>query len=248
METATFGLRSYRGETSRHAHPCHHQLILPRGGGMLLSAAGREGRVTGAWGALVPAGESHAFQADTGAAFLVLDLPAAASPFDTDTLQRLGEQVFFPLPPAAWHLAEAAGAQAAHAPHRLADAWRDWAALLSQALGDARPPRPAAVLARLRACVEAELARPLTVAELARRAGVSERTLQAVCRAELGVGPHGYVMQRRLARARALLAQTALPLAEVAAAAGYADQSALARAVRAGCGMTPLQYRRGQRG
>ncbi|MCE7075302.1 cupin domain-containing protein, partial [Bordetella bronchiseptica] len=110
METARFGLRSYRGETSRHAHPCHHQLILPRGGGMLLSAAGREGRVTGAWAALVPAGESHAFQADTGAAFLVLDLPAAASPFDTDTLHRLGEQVFFPLPPAAWHLAEAAGA------------------------------------------------------------------------------------------------------------------------------------------
>ena len=52
-----------------------------------------------------------------------------------------------------------------------------------------------------------------------------------------GQSPHAWVMQRRLARARALLADERLPLAQVAADAGYAHLSHLNAALqRAGLG------------
>jgi AraC family transcriptional regulator len=52
-----------------------------------------------------------------------------------------------------------------------------------------------------------------------------------------GLSPHAWVMQRRLAKARALLADERLPLAQVAADAGYAHLSHLNAALqRAGLG------------
>jgi AraC family transcriptional regulator len=53
------------------------------------------------------------------------------------------------------------------------------------------------------------------------------------------------VAARRLDRARALLRETALPLADVAAACGYAGASHLSRHVKAATGATPGQLRRG---
>ena len=45
-------------------------------------------------------------------------------------------------------------------------------------------------------------------------------------------------------RARAWLAQSALPIAEIALRAGFSEQSALTRAMRKECGQTPVAYRR----
>ena len=54
--------------------------------------------------------------------------------------------------------------------------------------------------------IETNLSKPVTLADLAAAAGVSERTLQAAFRSELGTTPMSYLRDQRLERARADLA------------------------------------------
>jgi AraC-like DNA-binding protein len=63
----------------------------------------------------------------------------------------------------------------------------------------------------------------------------------------VGLPPHAYHVQLRVARAARLLAAGA-PLSGAAFGAGFADQSHLSRKFKAAYGMTPLQFVRGVRG
>ena len=54
-----------------------------------------------------------------------------------------------------------------------------------------------------------------------------------------------YAAEVRTSRARELLRQTALPVAQVAESLGYASQGAFARSFRRGTGLTPTAFRRG---
>jgi transcriptional regulator GlxA family with amidase domain len=56
--------------------------------------------------------------------------------------------------------------------------------------------------------------------------------------------PGEYLIAARLRRAAELLSDARLPLAEVALASGFADQSHLGRRFRSGYGVTPGEYRR----
>ncbi|HKS25729.1 MAG TPA: AraC family transcriptional regulator [Thermoanaerobaculia bacterium] len=82
------------------------------------------------------------------------------------------------------------------------------------------------------------------LATLARTAGVHEvhlaRTFRAVHRCTIG----DYFRTIRLARAVALLRDARRPLAEVALACGFSDQSHLCREVKRATGATPAQLRR----
>lgn len=60
-----------------------------------------------------------------------------------------------------------------------------------------------------------------TLAELAPRLGVGERYLRKLFQRELGVSPQALVLNQRLLFAKKLLAETALPVTEVAFAAGF---------------------------
>jgi transcriptional regulator GlxA family with amidase domain len=62
-------------------------------------------------------------------------------------------------------------------------------------------------------------------------------------RTSVGMPPHRYLVERRVARARELLASTNMPLAEIALAAGFSDQSHFARRFREHVGTTPRAYR-----
>ena len=59
----------------------------------------------------------------------------------------------------------------------------------------------------------------------------------------LGMTPHAYLVQRRLALARSLLAG-GQSIAEAATAAGFADQAHLTRVFRRCLGYTPAAYAR----
>ncbi|MCZ2826204.1 MULTISPECIES: helix-turn-helix domain-containing protein [unclassified Modestobacter] len=96
--------------------------------------------------------------------------------------------------------------------------------------------------------VEEDLAGPLSVAELAALAAVSEFHFSRQFRAATGASPHQYVLSRRLARARQLLTSTDLPIAAVAARCGFADQSHLTRHLRRAGGATPAAVRAAGRG
>lgn len=84
----------------------------------------------------------------------------------------------------------------------------------------------------------------LTLPALAREAHLSEFHFARMFRASMGCTVHDWVAARRLGRARALLCETRLPLADIAAACGYAGASHLSRHVKAATGATPGQLRR----
>jgi AraC family transcriptional regulator len=93
--------------------------------------------------------------------------------------------------------------------------------------------------------VEDNLAAPLALADLAALAHVSPFHFARLFRASTGRSPHAYVVERRVARAQELLTRTGLPIVEVAAACGFADQSHLTRQVVRHLGRTPSALRRG---
>jgi transcriptional regulator GlxA family with amidase domain len=58
-----------------------------------------------------------------------------------------------------------------------------------------------------------------------------------------GVTPHHYLTRKRLELAQALLTKTELPVSEIAYAAGFSDQSHLARHFRHVLRTTPRAFR-----
>ncbi|MEZ0106867.1 AraC family transcriptional regulator of adaptative response / DNA-3-methyladenine glycosylase II [Catenulispora sp. EB89] len=81
------------------------------------------------------------------------------------------------------------------------------------------------------------------VAALARTLAVSERHLHRVLVAELGVGPLTLARSRRAQTARLLLESTALPVSDVAFAAGYGSIRQFNDSVREAFGATPSDIR-----
>jgi AraC-like DNA-binding protein len=84
------------------------------------------------------------------------------------------------------------------------------------------------------------------VSDVARAAGISAGHLHALFRAHVGRAPRSLISTRRLEEARRLLAETELPIAEVALRCGFADQASLTHAVRRELGTTPGGLRRRQ--
>jgi transcriptional regulator of acetoin/glycerol metabolism/AraC-like DNA-binding protein len=104
-----------------------------------------------------------------------------------------------------------------------------------------------AAMRRVREYVDAHLGASMDLAMLAGIAGVSIHHFARGFKQSAGVTPHHYLVQKRVERARDLLAQTDLPLSEIAYAVGFSDQSHLARHFRQMLGVTPGQFRWVQR-
>lgn len=83
----------------------------------------------------------------------------------------------------------------------------------------------------------------LSVAALARRAGMSERTFARAFQAETGSTPAAYVEALRIEAARELLETSDLTVAEVARRVGLRSPERLHRAIRRRLGTTPDRYR-----
>jgi AraC family transcriptional regulator of adaptative response / DNA-3-methyladenine glycosylase II len=82
------------------------------------------------------------------------------------------------------------------------------------------------------------------VAGLARRIGVSDRHLRRLFETQFGVSPLQYLQTRRLLAAKQLLADTRLPLAQVAFASGFASVRRFNAAFAAHYGLNPGALRR----
>jgi AraC-like DNA-binding protein len=96
-------------------------------------------------------------------------------------------------------------------------------------------------IATARDMIDADPANSVTLADLARAAGLSKfQLIRAFCKAT-GLTPHAYLMQRRIALARRLIANRT-PLAEAAFAAGFADQSHMTRIFVRKYGVSPRLY------
>jgi transcriptional regulator GlxA family with amidase domain len=106
----------------------------------------------------------------------------------------------------------------------------------------ARPARRAE-LRELQRWVPDHLHEDLSVAALAARAGMSERTFVRAWRDETGTTPAAYVESVRLEAARRLLETTDLTVDAVAREVGLVRADRLHRAVRRRLGTTPASYR-----
>lgn len=111
---------------------------------------------------------------------------------------------------------------------------------------DVALPRRGALGHRLDAVrdyIEANLAHPIQLAELAALANVGVKRLGAIFAAETGCSPQLYVLHRRIARAKRLLRDPELSLAQIAYAVGFADADQLSRVFRRVTGAGPSAYR-----
>jgi transcriptional regulator GlxA family with amidase domain len=91
--------------------------------------------------------------------------------------------------------------------------------------------------------MERRLASPAPRNELAKAAGVSVRQLERLFTAHLGVTIEQHYLSVRLAKARALLQQTSMPVVEVSAECGFASASHFARMYRRAFDVPPSQDR-----
>ncbi|MBE1878723.1 AraC family transcriptional regulator [Myceligenerans pegani] len=107
-----------------------------------------------------------------------------------------------------------------------------------------REPPPASTARNARDLLDADPTRPIRLAEIADRIGVTVPHLVRAFTREFGLPPHRYLVGRRLdlARRRLLAGE---PAADVAAATGFHDQAHLARHFRRLLRTTPGRYQRG---
>jgi AraC family transcriptional regulator len=99
---------------------------------------------------------------------------------------------------------------------------------------------------RLRLAIEFmhdNFGRELALEEIASAAYLSEYHFARLFKQITGVTPHVYLANVRLERARKLLADTALPISEIASMVGYQSQSHFSKMFRSVTGITPRAYR-----
>lgn len=91
--------------------------------------------------------------------------------------------------------------------------------------------------------IEDNLHKPLGVPELAWHAGMSRVKFTRAFKSFVGLSPHRFVLERRVAKARRLLSSTQRSLTEIAYAAGFSSQSHMTSTFRRYVGTTPRAYR-----
>lgn len=96
---------------------------------------------------------------------------------------------------------------------------------------------------RLREFIDAHLAEPLSLGQLAGLCALSEYHFARMFHLSFGLPPHRYLLNRRLAHAQQLLRQTRLPFGEIALACGFASASHFSNRFRQAFAATPGQYR-----
>jgi transcriptional regulator GlxA family with amidase domain len=91
--------------------------------------------------------------------------------------------------------------------------------------------------------MEAHIDEPLSIAEIARRAEVTSRTLESIFRKSIGETPGAYYLRLRLNAARRLVLDTHLAMADIAARTGFSSASTFSRTFSKAFGDAPARLR-----
>jgi len=103
-------------------------------------------------------------------------------------------------------------------------------------------------LARAIAFIRAGAATPIQVSDVLREVPVSRSWLERRFQETLGRSPAEEIRRVRLERTKQLLADTDLPVPQIAAAAGFGSREYFAHAFKLSTGLTPREFRRRVRG
>jgi AraC family transcriptional regulator len=119
----------------------------------------------------------------------------------------------------------------------------------AQRQDESSPPRPGSITGnRLRLLdefIDAGLDGPLGVTAMAQLLGLSEGYFMRAFRTTTGTSPHAYLINRRLAKARALMRDSTARLSDIALTCGFNSQAHMATVFRQRLGVSPGQLRRG---
>ena len=91
--------------------------------------------------------------------------------------------------------------------------------------------------------IEARLESKLTLQELASSVGLSVGFFSRAFKAATGMAPQYYIIERRVARARSLVATTKWDLSEISHASGFASHAHMTATFRSRLGVSPNQLR-----
>ena len=98
-------------------------------------------------------------------------------------------------------------------------------------------------LERVLQCIETRLAEPILLQELAAEIHMSPFHFARMFKLSTGRSPHAFLTAQRMERAKRLLADSALPLGEVANRIGYQTQAHFTGVFHRQVGTTPKVYR-----
>lgn len=101
---------------------------------------------------------------------------------------------------------------------------------------------------RTREIIESRLSEKITLADIAREFHLSADHFGRLFKRAAGVTLYQFIIRCRVDRARTMLAETAVPIVDIATECGFADQVHLTRAFGRIVGTTPAAYRRSRRG
>jgi AraC-like DNA-binding protein len=237
----TVAVRSYDGVAASDSHSAYHQIVLGIDGGMEMAVGNLAALVDVTLGMVVPAGERHDYLGVGLNRQLVIDVPVDALTlpprlFETASLIRIDSRFQQWVVRTALH---------SGSPDRFAH-WQAAAYLCDALLARAGVQSgPRFTLPRVDAFLRARLAEPLSIADLAAHCGYGVRTFHDRFVAEFGVTPYRYLLRLRTEQAARLMNDTRRALADIAAATGFTDQSALTHAFVARFGITPGKWRGG---
>ena len=92
--------------------------------------------------------------------------------------------------------------------------------------------------------IDTNLCQDLSLEVLATVVGMSTSQFVRAFKATVGQSPHAWVLTHRLTRAKALLADTQHPIAQIALDCGFSSQSHMTTVFSKQLGITPKQYRK----
>jgi len=221
-------------------------------------------------GEVIAVGDGHGLAAAEGwAVFFPPDVLQAGTPGAFRSWQA--HPLLFPFVRGA-----AGGAQRLHVPPAERAAWSERFGALDRELRERRDSYPEAVLAHLTLLlvsvsrlaadvagdlrrkdepllarvfdlVEARYPEPISLDDVAAAVGLSPGHLTTVVARKTGRTVQQWIIERRMAEARRLLAETDLTMDAVGTRVGYRDPSYFIRSFKRTHGVTPLQWRRAGR-
>ncbi|NET31843.1 MAG: helix-turn-helix domain-containing protein [Cyanothece sp. SIO1E1] len=111
------------------------------------------------------------------------------------------------------------------------------------AADESKDELPRAMLRKAIEYINMNLNQDLTLPVIAEQVGMSQYYFCRLFKESMSITPHQYVIQQRVERAKQLLKQRELSIADIAFQCGFSHQSHLTRHFRQNTGMTPKIYR-----
>ena len=228
-------IRAYSPSICSHKHE-FNQVVLPLHGVIEITVDGSNGAVGSGQAVIVPKGVEHSFNAKEQARFLVADLkdlPARASglpsPFVTVSKVIQSFSIF------AETLLQ----------HQSDPELEGSLISLLKKLLDSQDftPRISSRISRVIEFMDAHLHNPDVLEELPQIANLSPSHFKVDFKRQMGKTCRDFLIERRMERARALLAHTDMPIQLVAENVGYTSLSAFSRRFTLSFGEPPSQYK-----